>query len=364
MLTEATRWARALQATPFQNGFEAKRKFLVIGYAGWNSAEVGEAGKRASLVWQILPQNRCKTPEADGLRKRPRLGFCSWLVYCFSSLRRYYLRQCWWSADRFQKAPQEYATAPPQETPGKLATPPGSQPAPEIANTPAPVGTPSEALESPSPIESLSQLQESPAATTTTSTPPPPSLGATPEPSTSPKPDEAKAGGHLNVPPDSEATPPPVVANRQEEDATRKEVLARIDMMRNLTQKEKDDLYAQVERARGFTKLAIVPFGAGQTNPNSSQTKYLIESLARPEIAKIFDDPTVVLVLAGYADLKGNEAKNLEISRARAENLAKLLQSRTKITNLMRAVGLGGSDIFDKTNPDKNRAVEIWVVRP
>ena len=163
-----------------------------------------------------------------------------------------------------------------------------------------------------------------------------------------PRPDEAKAGGHLNVLPDAEATPPPVVANRQEEDATRKEVLARIDMMRNLT----------------HTQLAIVPFGAGQTAPNAFQTKYLIESLARPEIAKIFDDPTVVLVLAGYADLKGNETKNLEISRLRAENLVKLLQSRTKISNLMRAVGLGGSDIFDKTNPDKNRAVEIWVVRP
>jgi hypothetical protein len=87
-----------------------------------------------------------------------------------------------------------------------------------------------------------------------------------------PRPDEAKSGGHLNVLPDAEATPPPVVANRQEEDAIRKEVLARIDMMRNLTQKEKDELYAQVEPARGFTKLAIVPFGAGQTAPNAFQT--------------------------------------------------------------------------------------------
>jgi hypothetical protein len=71
-----------------------------------------------------------------------------------------------------------------------------------------------------------------------------------------------------------------------------------------------------------------------------------------------------VLIVSRSADLKGNESKNLEISRLRAESLVKLLQSRTKISNLMRAVGLGGSDLFDKTNPDKNRAIEIWVVRP
>lgn len=266
-----------------------------------------------------------------------------------------------------QKGAQEYAPLPARATPTASPVPTETvveatpQPENTLESTPAPSVTLAEALEFPSPIEGSPSLAESPAVSMT---PPPPTPAATPELSASPRTDEAKAGSHLNVLPDSEAKPPPVVANRHEEDATRKEVLARIDMMRNLTQKEKDELYAQVERARGFTKLAIVPFGADQTAPNAFQTKYLVESLSRPEIAKIFDDPTVVLVLVGYADLKGNETKNLEISRLRAENLVKLLQSRTKLSNLMRAVGLGGSDLFDKTNPDKNRAVEIWVVRP
>jgi len=199
------------------------------------------------------------------------------------------------------KGAQEYAPVLAQATPtaSPVPTEPAVQATPQPENTlestPAPSVTPAEALESPFPIEGPPSLAESPAVSMT---PPPPTPAATPEPSASPTPDGAKAGGHLNVLPDSEATPPPVVANRQEEDATRKEVLARI-----------------------------------------------------------------VLVLVGYADLKGNETKNLEISRLRAESLVKLLQSRTKISNLMRAVGLGGSDIFDKTNPDKNRAVEIWVVR-
>jgi len=164
--------------------------------------------------------------------------------------------------------------------------------------------------------------------------------------------------------PTSQATPPPVVANSQEEDLTRKEVLRRIDMLRELTPKEKDFLYSQVERARGFAKLAIVPYGSGQLWPDSFQTNYLLENLSKPEIAKIFEDPTVVLVLVGFSDLKGSDERNLEISRIRSENLVKLMHRRTKITNLMRAVGMGGSDIFDKMKLEKNRVVEIWIVRP
>jgi hypothetical protein len=135
-------------------------------------------------------------------------------------------------------------------------------------------------------------------------------------------------------------------------------------MLKELTSKEKDYLYSQVERARGFAKLAIVPYGSGQLWPDSFQTTYLLENLSKPEIAKIFEDPTVVLVLVGFSDLKGSDERNLEISRNRAENLLKLLHRRTKIANLMRAVGMGSSDIFDKMNLEKNRVVEMWIVRP
>src|SRR5207237_1919432 len=138
----------------------------------------------------------------------------------------------------------------------------------------------------------------------------------------------------------SQAPPPPVAANAKEENATRKEVLKRIDMMRELTLKEKDYLYSQVERARGFTKLAIVPYGSGQLWPDSFQSSYLLENLSKPPIAKIFEGPTVVLVMVGYSDLKGSDERNLEISRNRAENLIKLLHRKTKISNLMRAVGM------------------------
>jgi len=228
-------------------------------------------------------------------------------------------------------------------------------PTPE--NSPAPENSPlATALASPTPSETSSAAPES----------------SSQEPSPSSTPDLSLASGEstdsgteIPVPsPSSQAMPPPVVANSQEEDLTRKEVLGRIDMLRELTPKEKDFLYSQVERARGFTKLAIVPYGSGQLWPDSFQTKYLLENLSKPEIAKIFEDPTVVLVLVGFSDLKGSDERNLEISRSRSENLVKLLHRRTKITNLMRAVGMGGSDIFDQMHLEKNRVVEMWIVRP
>jgi hypothetical protein len=243
----------------------------------------------------------------------------------------------------------EASPAEPQSTPAETPAPlaPDNSPSPQASAS----GSPSE-----SPGSSGASPTVSPESTPEASSPAP----AQPSPSPS-----DSASSEIPAPsPASQATPPPVVANSKEEDTTRKEVLKRIDMIRELTPKEKDYLYSQVERARGFAKLAIVPYGSGQLWPDSFQSNYLLESLSKPPIAKIFEDPTVVLVMVGYSDLKGSDERNLEISRSRAENLIKLLHRKTRISNLMRAVGMGGSDLFDKTDLQKNRVVEMWIVRP
>ena len=252
---------------------------------------------------------------------------------------------------------KEIATARPTASVVSEASPaPAETPAPPVPdNSPS-----SQASASGSPSESPGSSGASP--TVSPESTPEASSPAPAQPSPSPS---DSANSEIPAPsPASQATPPPVVANSKEEDATRKEVLKRIDMIRELTPKEKDYLYSQVERARGFTKLAIVPYGSGQLWPDSFQSNYLFENLSKPPIAKIFEDPTVVLVMVGYSDLKGSDERNLEISRSRAENLIKLLHRKTKISNLMRAVGMGGSDLFDKTDLQKNRVVEMWIVRP
>jgi outer membrane protein OmpA-like peptidoglycan-associated protein len=157
---------------------------------------------------------------------------------------------------------------------------------------------------------------------------------------------------------------PPVVNDRAEEDRTRQEVLKRIDLMRVLTDAEKDKLYAQVERARGFTKIAIIPFPQNRTTAGASQVEGLIKNLKGPDMQKLLADPTVVLLMVGYADKKGDETKNLEISRSRAESVVQVLKDKLDLVNLMHAVGMGGQDLFDPSDLEKNRVVEVWAVQP
>ena len=131
---------------------------------------------------------------------------------------------------------------------------------------------------------------------------------------------------------------PAVSSDSKEEEDTRKEVLTRVDLMHNLSEKEKDQLYAQIE--------------------------HLITYLQKPDYQKLYEDPTVVFVVAGYADKQGNEGQNMEISKQRAQVVAKILETQAKIANTIRAVGLGGSEFFGQGTPDKNRVVEIWLAAP
>jgi outer membrane protein OmpA-like peptidoglycan-associated protein len=157
---------------------------------------------------------------------------------------------------------------------------------------------------------------------------------------------------------------PGVSSDSKEEEDTRKEVLTRVDLMRNLSQKEKDQLYAQIERARGFTKIALIPFQSGHTAPGSAQIDDLVKRIQDADVQKLLGDPTVVLIFVGYADTQGNEATNLEISRTRAESVQKMVSARLKVSNLMHSVGMGGQELFDKENREKNRVVEVWAVQP
>jgi outer membrane protein OmpA-like peptidoglycan-associated protein len=74
-------------------------------------------------------------------------------------------------------------------------------------------------------------------------------------------------------------------------------------------------------------------------------------------------DPTLVFVVAGYADKSGNPQGNQALSNARAENVSRLMK-QAGVTNVIHTVAMGGTDVLENTRPDQNRAVEIWSVIP
>jgi len=239
-----------------------------------------------------------------------------------------------------QTTPLSTPSSTPLETP-TATTIPTATPAP----TPTPVTTPA-----PTPEATATETA------TPAGTPVQPSETPSPSPN-EPSNTEAQASASAQASPTAQY-------NAAEEGEVRKEVLARIDLLKELSPKERDYLYAQVDRARGFTKLAIIPFPSGKTRPEQFQIDHLLSYLQKPEYQKLYEDPTVVFVVAGYADKQGNEEQNLEISKQRAQAVSKILETQAKIANTIRAVSMGGSEFFGHGTPDKNRVVEIWLAAP
>jgi outer membrane protein OmpA-like peptidoglycan-associated protein len=245
------------------------------------------------------------------------------------------------------------------------------QASPFVTPSSTPVQSPA-LTPSATPIPTASVAPTSTPALTTTPTPetltPTPEPTATETPAETPSETPAPSGtetsnGDAQASASAQAFPT-VQYDAAEEAEVRKEVLARVDLLKELSQKERDYMYAQVERARGFTKLAIIPFPSGKARPEQFQIDHLLTYLQKPEYQKLYEDPTVVFVVAGYADKQGNESQNLEISKQRAQVVAKILENQAKIANTIRAVGLGGSEFFGHGTPDKNRVVEIWLAAP
>ncbi|HEY4814118.1 MAG TPA: OmpA family protein, partial [Chthoniobacterales bacterium] len=246
---------------------------------------------------------------------------------------------------------QEQGTPLSTPSPSPVQTPaltPTATPVPTATATPTPVTTPETPASTPEP------------SAAETATPAKTPVQPSETPSSSPA-EQSNTEAQATA---SAQAFPTVKNDAAEEAEVRKEVLARIDLLKELSQKERDYLYAQVERARGFTKLAIIPFPSGKTRPEQFQIDHLVTYLQKPDYQKLYEDPTVVFVVAGYADKQGNEGQNMEISKQRAQVVAKILETQAKIANTIRAVGLGGSEFFGQGTPDKNRVVEIWLAAP
>ncbi len=207
--------------------------------------------------------------------------------------------------------------------------------------------TPAPATPAPEPTPTRSTpLKKKPSADRTTSATPAPTSPAEP-----PATVQAPQRIDLN---------PAKAENRQ----VKEEVLKRIDLMPNITQANKDKLYNSVERARSMGKLLTIPFGSGKTSLGASDIEALRRELENPEIMKRRDDPTAVFVILGYADPKGDEKKNLEISQTRADSVLGAMRDKIGVANVMHAVAMGGQTLLDEQNLEKNRIVEVWAVLP
>ncbi len=146
--------------------------------------------------------------------------------------------------------------------------------------------------------------------------------------------------------------------------AVRAQVLQRIDLMPNLTPASKDKLYASVDHARKMGRVLTFPFAKGETTAHPADIERLKRQVQAAAIKQLLDDPTVVFVVLGYADPKGSDKVNSDISLSRARSVLEALRDKCGFQNVMHAVAMGGSTLFSASDAGKNRVVEIWAVVP
>jgi outer membrane protein OmpA-like peptidoglycan-associated protein len=211
------------------------------------------------------------------------------------------------------------------------------------------------------------ELSPTPSATPT------PTL--TPIPTATPTPVETPSPIATPTPAPSSNTAPTPVAdsagqtidldiNLPEIAAVKREVLKRIDLMPNVSAQNKDRLYGAVERARGMGRLFSVSFETSLTKVSPDEIAAMKAQLDHPQIKKFLDDPTLVLVILGYADKQGDDQKNLDISNGRAQAVMDALRDQVGVQNVMHVVPMGGTDLLDARQLAKNRIVEVWAVLP
>jgi outer membrane protein OmpA-like peptidoglycan-associated protein len=212
--------------------------------------------------------------------------------------------------------------------------------------------------ETPSPVPSLTLEQEKQKGGGQ-STPAPVVQAENPTPNGSPAQTDsntsAGAGGEIQ---------PPATLTKSEVDSTREDVLNRINAMPRFTAQEKQRLSEKMQTARSMERLLVIRFNAGQTALSRAAGDDLVKRFKSKELKDKSSDPTVVFVVAGYADAAGDPKTNLQISQQRADNVTKVLKDKTNLLNVIHSVGMGSTDLLDGKRPDQNRAVEVWAVAP
>lgn len=206
------------------------------------------------------------------------------------------------------------------------------------------------------------QTTPEPELATPTPTPPPIFAEATETPTASPEPTPTVEPFEPEMPAVT------AVLDRnprsEEKDATKKEVLARVDLIPNLKTSERDSLYQQVDQAREMIKVITIPFAVAQRTLSAPAIEKLCEAAGAPQLRELTQDPTVVFVVLGFSDTQGSPEANLKLSTERAETVVDSLRENCRIMNLMQPVGMGSSEFFGGGDRAKNRVTEVWAVLP
>jgi len=234
-------------------------------------------------------------------------------------------------------APTPTATSSPEAT---QQTPPGPKETPAPGKLPQTEASPGEGKTPPNPEES----------------PEGPRHG-------NPSPQKSPPGESSETPGQTVDTKPKALSSA-EIDATKQDVLKRISALPKMSEAEKSKLSDKVETARYMQRVGVVYFEKGSNILSKGSIDKLAGLFKAPELVEKMSDPTLVFIVAGYADTGGDPKGNIKLSDERAQAVSNALSENAGVINLIRTVGMGGTDLLSSKRADQNRAVEIWAVIP
>jgi len=188
---------------------------------------------------------------------------------------------------------------------------------------------------------------------------PPPTPAPTPVPTPTPPPP---------TPPPATPAPTPLPAafgtSAEELRKIKEEVLKRINLMPELTSRQRSMLVTSLARASGMEMVARVSFPTGKKLVSEADLTAIRGKLGEPGMGQAMDNPSLVFVVLGYASKQGNDQANLELSQLRADTVMNALQEKFQIRNVIYSVPMGASTLFGENNFADNQVAEIWAVIP
>ena len=201
------------------------------------------------------------------------------------------------------------------------------------------------------------ELTGTPTPMATTVETPEPTATPTPIPTPTPSPTQAPT-------PEVASTPENLDLTGADLEEVKKGILKRIELQPTASRAQKDKAYAIVQNAKGMGRIVIISFATAITTLPAQDIASIQSQVAQPRVQKLLEEPTLVLVILGYADKQGNDQRNIDLSFGRAQTVADILRNKCGILNLMYPIPMGGTDLFDQHEFSKNRVVEVWAIKP
>lgn len=145
---------------------------------------------------------------------------------------------------------------------------------------------------------------------------------------------------------DSEENIPPIAVK----------LYARLKSLDGLTGQELNDAYQKIGIELGARIVHRQDFKTGSSEVTFDREKMIKNATA----AKA--QPNAFFLVVGYASKTGNQSDNYELSKNRATNTASIANMLKKEGQTVRAVYLGQTNRFDRSNPLKNQICEVWEI--